>query len=341
MARFKRKGIPVQPVDQTAEFAGYQYQATPAPQVHSKHYRFFKDTITKLLYCNFKWYGLTPAESQMLEYLLINEGRAVAVKSEFDLSILSPEGVYIGRPGTDVPDLKYDFYGHPTQCSCSGFSDLIVRAYDPQHFAMCFDTSANIRNQTVVAPLSTYIDELATDLDNAYSAWRVACETRKSGMVFNVPDPKSAKMLEGVLTRLGDNNPWIVITGNQTAFDAMTVPQFAPNNTQAIGDYHNNFLNAWNSVLDLLGLENAQQDKRERLVVAEALSNKNISRYVGADRLKARKEFAREFSEKFGVEIRVENYLASVATETMNQANIQGDNPGKDGYTNGGTPESD
>ena len=325
MARWHKKGIPLQPADKTAEYAGFQYTIQEREPEHSKHYKYFRESLMRLVYSNFKWYGMNEHESEMIEYLLINEGRCCAVKSEFSLEEQSPDGVFFGRPGTDVPNLRYDFYGRQTQCSCTGFSDAIYRALDPEHFVIGFDTSATIKNQTMIAPISTYIDELAADLDNAYSMWRVAAETRKAGMVFNVPDEKSRNLLQRVLYKRSANNPWIVITGNGNAFEEMTQPQFAPNNTDALADYHDNFLNIWSSVLDLLGLENSPNSKQERLVVAEALSNKNTSRYLAADRLKARKRFCDEMNEKFGTNYDVENYMASIAMETMNQANMRGD----------------
>lgn len=330
MARWHKKGIPLTDADKTAEFAGFQYTATPPAPQHSKHYRYFQESLRRLVYSQFKWYGLSDAESQMLEYLLINEGRACAIKTEFNLETRTPDGVFFGRPGTDVDGLLYDFYGNPTRISCTGFNDSVFRAYDPDHFVIGFDTSAHIRSQSMITPISTYIDELASDLDNAYSAWRVAAETRKSGMVFNVVDPKSKSLLQSVLQRLTANDPWVIISGNNTAFEQMTVPQFAPNNTQALADYHDNFMNTWKLVLDLLGLENSQDDKKERLVVAEAVANKNLSRYLAGDRLKARQTFCDEINEKFGTDYQVENYLASIASETPSEANIYGDAPGSE-----------
>lgn len=330
MARWHKKGIPVQPQNQTAEFAGYQYQADTGctrDKNHSKHYPIFRDSLYRLIYSNFKWYGIDEFQSRAIEYFLLNEGRVCAIKTEFSLEERTPDGIFFGRPGTDVPNLRYDFYGLPTQCSCTGFNDAIYRAMDTEHFAIGFDTCANFRNQSMIRPTIAYIDQLAEDLDDAYSIWRVAAETRKSGMVFNVPDEKSAGILKRILNKISGNDPWVVTWGNNQAFAETTQPFFAPNNTQALTDYHDHFLNIWSSVMDLIGLENNPSNKKERMIVSEAESNKNTSRYLAADRLKARKEFADEINRKFGTSIRVENYLASIAQETMNNANVYGDAP--------------
>ena len=61
------------------------------------------------------------------------------------------------------------------------------------------------------------------------------------------------------------------------------------------------------------------------MIVSESERNRSLSRYVGADRLQARKIFAEELNKKFGTNIQVENYLASMITENGNDANIYGE----------------
>lgn len=89
-------------------------------------------------------------------------------------------------------------------------------------------------------------------------------------------------------------------------------------------------MNTWGFVLDLLGMENNSQNKKERLVVTEAEMNRSLSRYLGANRLMARKLFAKNCNEKFGTNIKVENYLDSIVNENPNEANTYGMEDGEE-----------
>ena len=85
--------IPVQNPDKAAEFAGMQNQFVEAPCNHSRLYYIFRDTIFRLLYSNFKWYNITEQEARMIEFMLINNGRICAVKTEFNMDERTPDGV--------------------------------------------------------------------------------------------------------------------------------------------------------------------------------------------------------------------------------------------------------
>lgn len=328
MAR-KKKGtpyIPVQPADMTAEFAGYQYNLSRERTCRqSRMYPIFRDTIERLIMSNFKWYGIEPYEAHMIEWCLNYQGRVCAVKSEFNLETRSPDGIFFGFMGTDVPDLKYDFYGLPQSISCSGLNNAVYVAETPDKFAICFDSMQHNRNGTMITPIMARIETLCQELDDAYQAWKVAAETRKCGMVFNCTNERVAKILRQVLTKVSANDPYIVVQGDiGNDVDVL----FSNNNTEAISEYRMNFMNVWGSIMDLIGLENNSQNKRERLVVTEAELNRSLSRYVAADRLQARKNFAEEISKKFGKKVDVENYLASMIIESPNEANILGDEMG-------------
>lgn len=315
--------IPLQMADKTAGYAGMQYMIEEPNPKHSRRYGLFKDSITRLVMSNFKWYGLEPDEVHMIEYLLTREGKVCALKSEFNQDEQTPDGVFYGRFGNDIQgEMTYNFYGLPNKASCSGLNGLVFRANDREHFVVGFDSMEYNLTSNTITPIMSRIEELATELDEAYMAWKVASETRKCGMVFVCETGKSAQVLKKVLGEVSANKPYVVVEGE---IGAQNVPEFAPNNTQAVADYHMNFMNVWGSVMDLLGLENNSQNKRERLVVSEAEMNRSLSRYISADRLQARKVFAEELNKKFGLNVRVENYLASMITETPNGANVEGD----------------
>lgn len=329
MARKKKLPfIPLQPPDMGAELAGKQYLFNDAfNTAHSARYDLFRDNIKRLLMSNFKWYGITEKESSQIERLLNEEGRVCAIRSRFNAELRQPDGIFFGRFGAGTDIVTYDFYGYPSSCSCTGYNGIQLTANNQDDFVIGFDTKAHIRQQQEIKPLYSWIDNLASELDDAYSMWKVAADTRKTGLVFRVPDQRSAKLLKQVLGRKIENESYIVIEGSDLS-NTEIIPTTYNNNV--LSDYHMNFMNVWGMVLDLMGLENNSQNKRERLVVTEAEMNRSLSRYLGADRLAARKDFAEEINKKFGTDIRVENYLASMVKEDGNAANVYGIQNGGD-----------
>lgn len=179
----------------------------------------------------------------------------------------------------------------------------------------------------LTTPLYSYVDILADELDRSYCAWQVAAETRKLGMVFQCQNQKSANILKDVLKRISENDPYVIINSD---ISDQTDVLWNSSNTQGISEYHMHFMNTWGFVLDLLGMENNSQNKKERLVVTEAEMNRSLSRYLGANRLMARKLFAKNCNEKFGTNIKVENYLDSIVNENPNEANIYGMEDGEE-----------
>ena len=140
-------------------------------------------------------------------------------------------------------------------------------------------------------------------------------------MVFQCSNKKSSNILKQILKKLSDNDPFVVVDAD---IDNQMEPIFSSGSAQGINEFHMHFMNTWGMVLDLLGLENNSQNKRERLVVTEAEMNRSLSRYLGANRLRARKTFAENWSKKTGLDIRVENYLDSIIQENSNDANTYG-----------------
>lgn len=303
--------IPLQKTDMGAEFAGMQY-VMPDCCDHGK-LRAFKNELLGLVYSNFKWYGLEPYEINMIEECLIRVGRVAAVKTD--------KGVFFGTP-SEIGGV--DFYGMPERTMISGFNGTQLESTD---FVFGFDNCAYSRYQSYTAPIITMLEPLARELVNAFEAWKVAAETHKTGMVFCTQNARSSKILQDVLHRVSGNDPYVIVESN---INEEITPMFAPNYTAALSEYHNHFMNVWSYVMDMLGIENSPQNKRERLVVSEAEMNRSLSRYIAAGRLKARKDFATEISTRWGRDIRVENYLESVIQESQNNAQVYG-NQGKGG----------
>lgn len=334
----RKKGLPFIPVqmpDKDAAFAGKQYliEANRYNNCnHSRLFPLFRESIRKLLYANFEWTGdITPVEANAIEYKLIETGRVIALRSTADALKRTPGGVYFGTFGTpsDAPtrtfdertdataELTFDFYGQPSYASCTGLNGILFTA-DENNFVIGYDSMSVNVISTMVTPVSSYIDALAENLDNAYSAWRVAVETNKLGMVFDCPDETSARLLRQVLENISENKPFVITRGNMSARNEI---MYRPSSQGTVGAFYQNFLNAWSLVLDLLGIENESAQKKERMVVEEAVRNNSLSKSLGYDRLHARQIFAEQVSKKLGKKIQVHNAYAVLLDETDTNGN--------------------
>lgn len=337
----KKRGLPFIPVqmpDKTAAFAGKQFliASQHAPRgKRSKLYNLFRDSIRKLLYANFEWTGdINPIEASYIEYQLIETGRVIAM--------MENSNIYYGLLGmadnkgdeSNQVQILYDFYGQPSAASCTGLNGTTINA-DANHFVIGYDTLCTTVISPMIPPTSVYIEALTDNLDNAYSAWRVAIETNKLGMVFDAPDETSARLMQKTLDDLSANKPFIITRGNMSQQVNTT---FRTGALGSIGAYYQNLLNAWSLVLDFLGIENESAQKRERMVVEEAVRNNSLSKSLGYDRLRARQIFAQQIGEKLGKNIRVTNAYARLLDKTDTNGNGMqdtGENVNNGGNTNG------
>ncbi len=300
------------------EFAGMP--DFPSRARCSPYYKMFENSLKRLVMSNFKWYELDENQANAIEWNLVTTGMVGAVVTDFNLEKQIPDGLFIGLVGS-IDNPVYDFYGYPNGIKVTGLNG---KEYEStEKYAIGYDSMYRRPNMIMLPSIFTYVKTLAAELTDAYEMWKTAAETRKQGMIFTCPTKQSAELLKKILKTRSANDPYIVVENYDFA-DGTTV-DFRPNTGNDLAQFHENFMNVWGHVLDLLGLENNSQNKKERMIVSEIELNRSLSRYLAADRLAARKAFAEKLSEITGKEIRVENYLASMITETPDEANVYGD----------------
>lgn len=312
--------IPLQAADMGPMFADKQYQYAGHTDAfafrETPRKRLFEETILKLLYSNFVIDGIEIYESRLINKLAITEGQYCAVRKY--------GSIFYGRSGGTADNVQQgstnvnpyvDFYGMPTSITCTGYNGEVIEANSPKDFVLGFDNCAVNRRAILTRPLITYVKQLAFELDDAFQAWKVAAETRKLGMIFECNNAQSKKVLQQALSKITENDPFIITT-NQ--IKETTSVFYNTTNMSGLSEFHSYFMNVWGSVLDLIGIDNNSQNKRERLNVPELEMNRSLSKYVAAGRLRALNEFCDEHNEKFGTSIKARNYLAEVLSENDN-----------------------
>lgn len=305
--------IPIQMADMGPMFADKQYIATDAVLYgRTPRQKLFEESIRKLLYSNFVIDGLDINHSRLITRLSINEGVYCAVRAHGE--------IFYGRAGSYVDNLNndtlVDFYGMPTSLTCTGYNGQLIEATTPNDFVIGFDNCAVDRRAILTRPLQTYINYLAYELDDAFQAWKVAAETRKLGMIFQCTGKKEKEILQQALSKVAENNPFIVTTTNLQEGSSVF---YNTTNVSGLSEFHSYFMNTWGSVLDLIGIDNNSQNKKQRTNIPEIEMNRSLSKYIAAGRLRALNEFCDEHNEKFGTNIKARNYLAELMEETNEQ----------------------
>ncbi len=328
MAKRGLPWIPLQKPNMAAEFAGMQYILDENMRLrrenelnrcgnYTQRFQLFRQSVVKLLYSNFMWEGITAEEADSIEWYLLNEGRVCAVQSALDIEKNVPEGIHFGRFSCELSgDNMVDFYGNPTRGKCVGMNGKEIDAPTQEDFVLGFDSTATYLQSQLTNPLISFVDDLARQIDDAYGAWRVAIDTRKCGIAFTAQNQAEEEAIKKAVDGITENNPYLIV---RNALDIGSTIQFNSTNLSGISEFHTNYINAWSAVLDMLGLENSPQNKKERLVVTEAENNRNLSKYLASDRLQAREKFADTINKKFGTNIKVYNYLAKRSEENAVQ----------------------
>lgn len=294
----------------------------PPRRRYNEKMEMFKDIILRMFYSNFEWEGLEDHEAHEIEKRLIRNGTLGIVKTRLDVNNLTPDGVFIGAPSWDTStEALMDFYGRPMTLDVVGMNGKVFSAKTQDDFIIGFDTCAYNITSRRIAPLETYIDSLAWELYDAYAAWKVAVETRKSGAVYQCGDEAIKKRVEKILQSVSENTPWTVFSG---AINQAVEVVFSSHNHEIISSFHNNFMNVWGLVMDIIGVEHSTENKRERNTVTEVQLNRSLARYTGADRLAARERIAEFLTKAKGTTVTVKNRLAEELTEAQDGTQLEG-----------------
>lgn len=285
----------------------------------------FETALIRILFSNFRYDGLTPAESNMIERNLIMNGRICAVRSNLSVVDQTEDGVFFGRISQSDNTL-YDFYGYPKSIVCVGLNGTEIRA-SGDDFVLGFDTTALERTQAIIPPIWGLVKTFSYRLYNAYSAWMVAMETGKAATIFNAPNERMGRIVKKILEKITANNPYIVLAGEN---ELSNITYEFRGSSDHLKVYYDNYVNTWGAFLELLGQPNAAPNKHERMITGELEMNQSIYKAICNDRLTARRNFCDQVKEKLGKEVRVVNALEEAMGGCAENVSDVGNNPGDD-----------
>lgn len=242
----------------------------------------------------FKWEGLPPEiDVRYLEQALFMTGRCLFFRNKKDpagSSALPPIGAYMALQCTPGADLNV--YNVPT---CYTATSHIYN----QDYGLA--ESVLIRNNYDMAPTSMTVLLFAERLAQAERIIDTNVKAQRIPLFIRT-DKKSLVTLLNVFKKYEGNEPCIVV---DKALDRDMLEVFqtnAPYNEDKLTVYKHNL---WNEAMTFLGINNANTDKKERLIQDEANSNNGQIAASAQVMLFTRQDAAEQINQMFGLNVSV------------------------------------
>ena len=257
--------------------------ATDLDNVITEH--FLYDRFKLLALNQYKWTGLPETiEERHIERVLFDDGRALFFEDPMNGFLCLPcqwgQGINV--------------YGDPLEYRANGFN---YYADVPAHKAVL------IENNKLRLPTAKVVYYFVNELYNVLRTRDVNIKTLKAPFIIKTDD-KTVLTLKNVLDRI-DNNEWAIFGDkNYNIADAFEVFQTGVKclTTELTDTYHD----ILNEALTYMGINNANTDKRERLITSEADANNQLIDSCAEMFLESRKRACELINERFGLNVSVE-----------------------------------
>ena len=235
----------------------------------------------------FTWEGLDDVAgtgaSRFLELILYENGRAMFTKDdELGYIVLKV-----------LPDDKFNIYMLPTKVQ--GFSFEFNRDYD-------FDDIVYIMNNNLCKPTFETLRLIAYRLYEVESTIETNLIAQKTPVLIE-GDTKTILTLKNVYMQYSGNIPFIFGSKKFDINNKLNVLRTdAPYLLDKLALHKHE---VWDEMLTFLGINNANTDKKERLITDEVNSNNELINYYLNCFYKPRKMACDELNEKYGLNIKV------------------------------------
>jgi hypothetical protein len=223
-----------------------------AEHLNDSTYLMYYQRLTDYALSLFEWEGLPDSiNKRFLELTILYQGRAVFFNDP-NLGYLAMPVNYGGR---------INYYHEPTH--------YLAYSIDYQK-DLDLSTGVIIWNNYSRTSIEPIIKEYARRLYQVERAMDVNIQTQKFPVVF-LTDESQRLTMENLMQQYDGNEPFIF--GNKQGFNPDSVQALStgiPFVADKLMEYKHNL---WNEAMTFLGIGNAKQDKKERLVQAEVASN--------------------------------------------------------------------
>lgn len=231
----------------------------------------------------FEWHNLPDTvDERFLELCLYEYGYAVFFKNKYNGALMALNARISGQRNVYRIPIRRTAYG------TNGFQQELT-----------IDDSVLIFNNYLRAPTSLTIELFAKRLFECEQTIMINTKSQKFTTMFKCPESQRLTM-QNLLAQWDGNQPFIF---TEKGFDESTIDVINANSPYNLDklDIHKNMI--WNEAMTFLGIDNANTDKKERLVTDEVSANNGqveASRYV---MLNARNQAAKQISKMFAEEL--------------------------------------
>lgn len=255
----------------------------------------------------FEWTGLPETCSpRFLEMTLCDYGRAILVNDK-ELGFLNLRCNPVGT---------FNVYMEPTRLNA--WSINYNKGYDRGA-----DDNTYIRNNYEEYPTDVTLRIFARKLAENDRTIDINRAAQKTPVLIET-DENTRLTLQNVYEQYRGNVPFIYGNKNFKLGNALNVLKTdAP---YLLDKLYIDKMNIWNECLTFLGINNANTDKRERLITDEANANNEMISMSAETMLKTRREAAEEITKKFDITV-------TVRRKTFDELLTSGEGKG-DGVTN-------
>lgn len=252
----------------------------------------------------FEWKGLPKLLSEKyIEKYLFDEGKCVFFK---DNTLGWMVTRYVGEG-------NLNHYDMPTKINpvCPNYTQAESRILTPdEDCALIWNNDCAIPSHFTVLQSAARLTEIKRTID-------INIEAQKTPITVVCTDKQRLSMSNAYKQRK-TNQPLIVVDKSLEGIELFKVMKSdAP---VVFPDLRIELRQEWNDAMTALGINNANQDKRERLVADEVAANDEQVARSAATLLKARREAAQRMSELYGEEITCDIRNCSEALEGLQSA---------------------
>lgn len=255
--------------------------------------RFYYKRLSELAANRFKWEGLPPSiDPRFLEVTLLNNALAVFFQDERYQTTGAEHGAFFALRGS--PSGGWNPTDNPTRFTVTGnnFPTTQLRA------AECVPVWANYSRMPDIDVVQIYAHRLA-NLDRTIDI--NARNARRTKVVF--ADENQRLTAANIVRQIDEGAPTVHVNapigGTLEAIDFGVDPK-------GIEALHILKVRLWNECMMLLGIQGANQDKKERLVASEVDANSEQVDLNKATALNARLLACDQINRKYGLNISVD-----------------------------------
>lgn len=262
-----------------------QVKYTTAAQQNDNTYFDYYKRLRLLALSIFKWNGLPESVSERyLEQTLFEMGQALFFKDP-GLGFLATKCTISGKLNIYGDAVRYNAYGYT-------YSQM----YDA-------DKSVLVRNNYDREPTCLSIELFARRLSEVERTLDVNIQNQKTPYII-VCDDKQRLTFLNLYKQIRANEP--VIYGNKSLNpnDIQMIPTLTPFLADKLLHYKHDI---WNEAMSYLGLDNANTDKKERMITDEVSSNNELIRMSAQTMLLTRQKACEQINEMYpGLNVSVE-----------------------------------